>query len=59
MNPTGPEKIQSISKKAFKEDYPEAAKWLKDFSISADQLASLESEINSAKDETKGVETDF
>ncbi|MED3956042.1 glycine betaine ABC transporter substrate-binding protein [Priestia aryabhattai] len=55
MNPTGPEKIQSISKKAFKEDYPEAAKWLKDFSISADQLASLESEINSAKDETKGV----
>lgn len=55
MNPTGPEKIQSISKKSFKEDYPEAAKWLKDFSISADQLASLESEINSAKDETKGV----
>ncbi|MBE2977064.1 glycine betaine ABC transporter substrate-binding protein [Priestia megaterium] len=55
MNPTGPEKIQSISKKTFKEDYPEAAKWLKDFSISADQLASLESEINSAKDETKGV----
>ncbi|MGP7818609.1 glycine betaine ABC transporter substrate-binding protein [Niallia sp. 01092] len=56
MNPTGPEKIQIISSKKFKADYPEVASWLQDFKMTEEQLAKLESYINELKDETKAVE---
>lgn len=55
MNPNGAEKLQAVSRKEFSADYPEVAKWLGEFTISSDQLAKLESEINNSKNEAEGV----
>lgn len=55
MNPNGAEELQAISRKEFSTDYPEVAKWLGKFTISSDQLAKLESEINDSKNEAEGV----
>ncbi|MFH8612790.1 ABC transporter permease/substrate binding protein [Streptomyces sp. NPDC018029] len=40
--------IRTISSKKFPEQYPQLTKWLKDFKMSEQQLASLENEINKA-----------
>ncbi|TVL90462.1 ABC transporter permease/substrate binding protein [Streptomyces sp. SAJ15] len=39
------EKIHTVAKKDFAEDFPEFHRWLKDFKLSEEQLASLEAEI--------------
>ncbi|MEV0256092.1 ABC transporter permease/substrate binding protein [Streptomyces sp. NPDC050732] len=40
--------IRTISSKKFPEQYPQLTKWLKDFKMSEQELASLENEINKA-----------
>jgi glycine betaine/proline transport system substrate-binding protein len=55
MNPNGAEGLQMIGRQEFSTDYPEVAKWLGEFTITSDQLAKLESEINNEKNETEGV----
>lgn len=55
MNPKGAEELQSVSRKGFSKDFPEVTRWIKDFKISSDQLAKLESQINSTKNQEEGV----
>ncbi|MGP3771111.1 ABC transporter permease/substrate binding protein [Streptomyces sp. SDT5-1] len=42
------DKIRTISNKDFPSKYPQLTKWFKNFKMSEDELASLESEIKSA-----------
>ncbi|MFD4633214.1 ABC transporter permease/substrate binding protein [Streptomyces sp. NPDC058284] len=50
--------IRTISSKDFPEQYPQLTKWLKNFHMSEQQLASLENEINKAgkNNEPKAVD---
>ncbi|MEW9673142.1 glycine betaine ABC transporter substrate-binding protein [Ammoniphilus sp. 3BR4] len=56
MNPSGAEQLQVIASKGFSNDFPEVAKWIGQFKISADQLAKLESSIQKASNEQEGVQ---
>ncbi|WP_369212079.1 ABC transporter permease/substrate binding protein [Streptomyces flavofungini] len=50
--------IRSLSSKDFPEQYPQLTKWLKNFKMSEQELASLENEINKAgkNNEPKAVD---
>lgn len=55
----GTETISVIAKQGFSDDFPEVTKWIKNFSMADEQLASLENEIRKAGEgnEGKGVDT--
>lgn len=55
----GTETISVIAKQGFSDDFPEVTKWIKNFSMEDQQLASLENEIRKAGEgnEGKGVDT--
>lgn len=56
LNPQGAEKLQTIGRKGFAEDYPEVANWLGKFKMNLEQLGNLESTIQSAPNEETGVQ---
>ncbi len=55
----GTETISVIAKQGFSGDFPEVTKWITNFTMSDEQLASLENEIRKAGEgnEEKGVDT--